>query len=168
MAPQKPDRDDPRSPVTAGTAVVESADPTSTPKVGSSHVRRLYAMAAALFGAAILQSIPIWCYGDSTAPVWMRAILVLAVSQTVLALWIVLVPDWSALWIATLVTAGASVSFAFALALAVATPVGEPDLLDMNDLRDLAQLWLTAMLLLSTTMSFACGQISFQWRKDAG
>ena len=168
MAVQKSDGREPRLPVAVGDAVLESADRQGAPKAGNSHLKRLDATAAALLGTAVVQSIPVWCYGDSTAPVWMRAILILAVSQMVLGLWIVLVPDWSALWIATLVTAGASVCFAFALALAVATPLGQPDLLEINHLRDLAQLWLTAMVLVSTTMSFACGQMSFQWRKDTG
>jgi hypothetical protein len=166
MAVQKPDGDDPRSLLAAGRAMNESAGAQSASKVGNSRLKRLDAMAAALVGTAVVQSIPVWCYGDPTAPIWMRAILIIAVTQMVLGMWIVLVPDWSALWIATLVTAGASACFAFALAVAIATPVGQPDVLEMNDLRDLAQLWLTAMVLVSTTMSFACGQFSFQWRKE--
>jgi hypothetical protein len=130
------------------------------------HFKRLYVMAGMLILAALVQLIPAWHYGDWTAPVWMRAIVLLSASQIALAMWMLLVPDWSTLWVATLVAACVAALQAFALALAVATPTGDFDLLEMNDLRDLAQLWLTAMLLLSASISFACGQFSFQWRNE--
>ncbi len=132
------------------------------------HLKRLHWTAATTIVAALVQSIPIGCYGDSAAPVWMRVTLILSASQVAFWLWAVLVPDWSTMWIATLLAAGVSTFYAFALAIAVATPAGEPDLLEMNALRDPAQLWLTAMLLVCGTMSLACGQISFQWREDIG
>ena len=116
--------------------------------------------------ASLVQLAPVLFYGDSSAPAWLRCLLVISLLQLTFWAWMILVPDWSSLWVATLASSGAAVFYGFVLAVAVAAPADAADLLDMNSLRASAQLWAVAMLVMCGALTIACGQLSFQWQKS--
>jgi len=128
--------------------------------------QKLPALVAVLTVASLVQLIPVLAYGEPTAPAWMRCLLVISLLQLACWAWMILVPDWSSLWVGTIATASASVFYGFALAVAVAAPTDAPDLLEINSLRAGAQLWAVAMLVISAALMYACGQLSFQWQKS--
>jgi hypothetical protein len=130
--------------------------------------RRFYRLWVVLVAGTLVQLVPVFRYGDATAPYWMRGIVLAAFLQGACWLWMALVPDWSSLWIAMVLSAGAAAGYAFALAIAVVAPEGQIDILQMNPLRDGAQIWTMAMLVLSGGLTLACGVLSFSWRKFLG
>ncbi len=168
-----PTRDVPKSadmlPASRIRAVPHPVHDLSTGDAGRRALRRrFYGLWVLLVAGTLVQLFPVFRYADATAPYWMRGIVLVAFLQGAFWLWMALVPDWSSLWIAMVLSAGAAAGYAFALAVAVVAPEGPIDILQMNQLRDEAQIWTMAMLVLSGALTLACGVLSFSWRKDLG
>ncbi len=126
---------------------------------------KLPSLVAALAVASLVQLAPVFGFGEPSAPDWMRCLLVISLLQLMFWAWMILVPDWSSLWVATLASASTAVFYGFVLAIAIAAPADAPDLLDMNAMRASAQLWAVVMLIMCGALTLACGQLSFQWQK---
>ncbi len=126
----------------------------------------VYYLGAGLAVLSVFQLAPAAGHLDvASAPDWARVLIVLAMVQLAYCAWMVLVPDWSTVWIAMLVFAVVTALYGAALGAVMFTPTGEPVLLGMDEVRQPARLWCGAILLLSGLMTYVCGRISFWWRR---
>ena len=114
-----------------------------------------------LFNAA--PAIKFWDL--SQAPDWARVVLFMTLVQVGFVAWMVILPDWSTVWVSMLVFAAVATLYGVALAIAVVTPHGRPVFLEMDDIRQSARLWCAAVVLLTCSMTYLCGRLSHQWYK---
>ncbi len=92
----------------------------------------------------------------------------LAALQIAYACWMLLVPDWSTVWVAMLVLAAVAALYGTALGIAWVTPQGSLVPLGMLQTRAQAQLWCAAVIVLTLGLTYACGRVSHRWHKTYG
>ena len=171
----KPLSPPPLPPRTKPSATVEAASPASdlaavqTSAEGYQadryHTHTVYAIAVGLALVALFQLAPPIKRGEF-APAWAQCAILLVAVQLIYALWLALAPDWSTLWVAMLAFAGVAALYGAALAIAVITPRDKAMLLGMDDVRDSARLWCSAVILVTTMMTYVCGRASYTWYKS--
>ena len=114
---------------------------------------------------SFFQAVPAAGHLDvAAAPGWARAVLFVASLQLAYAVWMVLVPDWSTVWVNMLVLTVVATLYAIVVAVSVMARQGEPLLLQLDEVRPKARLWCSAVLLLVLLMTYLCGRTSFAWR----
>jgi hypothetical protein len=117
--------------------------------------------------SALFQTAPVFGrYELAVAPDWARLVLFLALVQLAYAAWMISAPDWSTVRVAMLVLAGVTTIYAMGLAIALMTPPGRATILEMDVVLEPARLWCSAVLLPSALITYVCGRVSDQWRKD--
>ena len=102
----------------------------------------------------------------AAAPGWARIVVLLAVVQAAYIAWMLNVPDWSSVWVAMLVFAAVSTLYGTATAIALATPIDQPMLLGMTEVRHSAGAWCGSVLLVMSLATYLCGRTSAQWRRS--
>ena len=55
--------------------------------------------------------------------------------------------------------------YGMTLAMTMATPRGEPMWGRLDEVRNTARVWCGVMVLLTGAVTYACGRVSFLWRK---
>lgn len=115
----------------------------------------------ALFQALPLTSVRAW----STAPPWAQAVILLAGLEVAYAAWMLLVPDWSTVWVAMLMLTGVCVAYGAALGIAWVGPRGWPLPLGIDKVRGYCQPWCAAVIAVTFAQTYACGRVSRRWKK---
>jgi hypothetical protein len=134
------------------------ADPART--------RVVYLLALGIVALVFFQLVPIWSRSNpATAPNWARWVMMLAVVQFAFAVWMASLPDWSTVRITMFALAGVATVYCAALGIATLTPVTQPLMFDMDDIREKVRLWCMAVTLLVCLMIYLCGRVAFRWRK---
>lgn len=101
----------------------------------------------------------------STAPTWARLVLIVSAIQLAYVTWMCLVPDWSTVRIAMLVSVAVAAAYGFAMAVAIATPPGTPMIFQMDPVRNEAIRWCALIMALLAVATFFSGRLAFRWRK---
>jgi len=101
---------------------------------------------------------------------WAYLVLLLAMVQASYAAYVYQLPDWSTVWVVTLVTLLIATGYAMMLGLTFITR-SDSWLVSLLDLGDVfrggrASLWCFVMLCLSSLVSYFSGRISVRWRDD--
>jgi hypothetical protein len=104
-------------------------------------------------------------FNPATAPDWARVVLAVAAVQAAYVAWMLNAPDWATVWVVMLVFAVVSALYAVATAVAVATPLGEPIWLDMDEVRSSAGAWCGSVLLAMSLATYVCGRTAAKWRR---
>ena len=131
-------------------------------------VQTVYFLAVALAMISIFSVLPALPHLNLVqAPGWARIMLLLAALQLAYIVWIVLLPDWSTVWVGMLVFSIVGSIYAVAMAVVLFTPQQSPLLLGLDaDTRRTAIGWCCAVVLLTTLASYICGRISARWRRS--
>ncbi len=126
----------------------------------------VYWLAAGLVALVLFQLTPVFTrLNPATAPDWARWVMMLALVQLALIVWMTSLPDWSTVRVMMFALAGVATLYCVALGIAVITPPAKPLLLEMDDVREKVRLWCAAVLLMVCLMTYLSGHIGFRWRK---
>jgi hypothetical protein len=132
----------------------------------SSRVHAVYFLAIGIVLMTCLQLAPaVSRLNPSTAPTWVRWLLMLSLVQLAYAMWMVSFPDWSTVRTTMFALAAVATLYGVALGIATVTPPEKSLPFDLNDVRDKVRLWCGAVLLLLGLLTYICGRIAFRWRK---
>jgi hypothetical protein len=101
---------------------------------------------------------------------WAYLVLMLATLQVAYAAYVFQLPDWSTVWVVTIVTLVISTGYAMMLGLTLITH-GDTWLVGVLDLGDAfrggrVSLWCFVMLCLTSLVSYFSGRISVRWRGE--
>jgi hypothetical protein len=99
------------------------------------------------------------------APPWAQIMLLIAGAQLAYALWLMIVPDWSSVWIGMWVFGVSAALYAagmglFALSSQAPAPLG------VTASAASASGWCGAIVLVLGLLSYACGHVSVNWRRS--
>ncbi len=101
----------------------------------------------------------------AAAPTWARIVLAITLVELAYVVWMVTVPDWSTVWTAMIVFALVAAVYGAALALTVMTPRTSAMLFELDQNRDAARVWCTAVVVVTSLMTYVTGTIGYRWRK---
>lgn len=157
-------------------AALESAVSPPTPQLRRrgyqadvAHKQTVYWLAAGLLLLALFQAAPVVRHGNlGAAPDWARWALLIALVELAYVAWMATLPDWSTAWVAMMLCAAVAALYALALGAAVVTPRGRSVLFEMDDVRDAARYWCSAVILLTFLLAYACGHAAVSWRRRLG
>lgn len=102
----------------------------------------------------------------SFGPVWARVSMLLGMWQLGLAIWIMTIPDWSALRVALWSYALLAAFFGGLFAVSMATPSGQVLPWDLTDVRERAIPWSGGMAFFCLLAAYANGTLMARWRKQ--
>jgi hypothetical protein len=129
-------------------------------------VHAVYLLTVGIVLMTGFQLVPAFSHWNpSTAPGWVRWLLMLSVVQLAYAIWMVSFPDWSTVRVTMFALAAVATLYGVALGIATVTPPERSLPFDLNDVRDQVRLWCGAVLLLLGLLIYICGRIAFRWRK---
>jgi hypothetical protein len=147
------------------------------------HPIAVYWLAAGILGAAFFSLLPaVWDvvdyvrFRDAPGAVfvarWALLLLLLGGVQAAYGVYLMLLTDWTSVWVVTLMCLTMAGLYAMGLAVVlVSDPAGwlvGPGGLQLADKlpRGQAALWCICMISLSTVLAFFAGRLSFQWRRQ--
>jgi hypothetical protein len=116
---------------------------------------------AVVFGAA--PALRHWQL--AAAPAWARIVLLVAAAQLVYIAWLVLLPDWSTVWVGMVLFALVGAGYAAAMAMVGSVPQSMPPLLGLAGGGASAAAWCGANVVVMGLLSFACGRLATQWQR---
>lgn len=126
---------------------------------------KVYLLAAGLLLVTSLSVAPVFLYCDLlAAPGWARAMLLLAGLQLIFVAWMVLMPDWSTVWVVMVVFASVAATYGFTLAVTIVAPPDKEMMFDLHLVRSAATWWCCLVIVLTTLMTYLCGRTSYGWR----
>lgn len=139
-------------------------------RAGKGKLQTVYLLAAALAIVVICSIIPVLAKGHLNvvaAPGWARAVLLVGALQLAYIVWLVALPDWSTVWVGMLLFALVAAAYGMFWMIIVFTAPGEQMILSLHDLpRSQAGGWCASVVLVTGLMSYFCGRISANWRRD--
>lgn len=100
-----------------------------------------------------------------SAPSWASVMLLVATLQFAYIIWMVLVPDWSTVWVGMIVFAVVAAMYAVMALAAMLTAAGSPLPLDLAGSRATVAGWSAAATLMNGLMVYVCGRVSAAWRE---
>lgn len=128
-------------------------------------IENVYWLALVLVFVIVFTSAPALGYLRlDEAPRWAQAMLLVAGLQAAYAAWLAIVPDWSTVKVGMWLFAVSAVSYAAASSLYGMSAGGQLPL-DLTGSRASAAGWCGANSLVLALMSYACGQVSSNWRR---
>lgn len=98
------------------------------------------------------------------APAWAQVMLLLAGMQLAYAVWLMIVPDWSSVRIGMWVFGISAAVYAAGMGLFALSSRGPPPL-GLTASAGSASGWCGAIVLVLGLLSYACGQVSSNWRR---
>lgn len=99
-------------------------------------------------------------------PFWARLSMLLGLWQLGLAIWIMTIPDWSALRVALWTYAILAAFYGGLFAVVLATPSGQALPWDLADVRERAIPWSGGMAFFCMLAAYANGTLMARWRKQ--
>jgi phage FluMu protein Com len=131
------------------------------------HALGTYWLGVGLALLAFFQLIPVLVIGSpAAAPTWGAMVWLIVIAQLAYAAWMVCVPHWSTVWIGMVATVVVAAIYALGLGLVLVTPRSSAVWFELDDVRDSARLWCGSVVLLTFLMAYACGRVSYKWRKS--
>ena len=121
-----------------------------------------------LLAAVLFSLAPVVRLGHlnlEAAPGWARAVVLLAMLQTVFVVWMLNRPDWATVWVVMIVFAAVSTLYGTATAVAIATPPHQTMPLGMSEVRQTAAGWCLSVLLLMALATYFAGRVASRWRR---
>jgi hypothetical protein len=150
--------------VSAGTAVAVSAPRPR--RVDPHWIHTAYWLAFALAAVTLFSAAPAMQHLNLfAAPGWARAMLLVATLQFAYIIWMVLVPDWSTVWVGMIVFVVVATMYGMMLLLAVAASAPLP--LGLSNSRGAITGWAAAAMLMNGLMVYVCARIGTAWRNRA-
>ena len=135
-------------------------------RVGRGNKQTALLLAAGLLAAVAFATYPAWQYWDlATAPGWARLLLLVSSLQIVYMFWMLVLPDWSTIWIGMLKFALVGAVYALFWGLIAFSPPDEEMVLGLDPVRSKAAGWCAVQVLLMGMMSFIYGRIANRWRR---
>jgi len=104
-------------------------------------------------------------YELSEAPGWANAIWIISALQFVYVCWIVLLPDWSTVWVGMVLFALSAGLYALCFGIVLFSPVDKEIILQLDMIRSKAPGWCVCIVLLMGMMSFLCSRLANKWRR---
>lgn len=102
----------------------------------------------------------------ATAPDWARLLLLAAGLQITYALWLMLLTDWSSVWVSMAIWAATAATYGLFWTAIAFTAVDDPlEMLDLDPVRSKAAGWCFAMLIFAGIMTAVCGRTAARWRR---
>jgi hypothetical protein len=133
--------------------------------LGADAIATVRSLAVILTISAILGAAPALGYWQlAGAPAWAQFMLLVACAQLAYAAWLVLLPDWRALRLGTVLFGAVAAGYGTILALVVWPPAEVPTPLDISVADPLAAAWCGANVLVSALVGFTCARIASKWR----
>jgi hypothetical protein len=99
-------------------------------------------------------------------PVWSRASMLLSMWQIGMAIWIMTIPDWSALRVALWGYALLATLYGGVMAVCLATPRGQMLLWDLTDVRERAIPWCGGMAFFCLLTAYVSGTLMSRWQRQ--
>lgn len=132
-----------------------------------SQQRSLFWMTLLVLLLGLLSMLPGFASLNSGfGPVWARASMLLGMWQIGLAIWIMTIPDWSALRVALWSYGLLAAFYGALLAVCMATPRGQVLLWDLTDVRERAIPWSGGMAFFCLLAAYANGTFMARWQKQ--
>ena len=101
---------------------------------------------------------------------WIWPLMVLGILQLTYALYLVQLPDWTSIWVVTMVSVLCAAIYAMGVGLAVFASRGSDFalLMGLGDPRaaQRALLWCLMLLSLTILVAYFCGRVSHRWRRE--
>ncbi len=135
-------------------------------RAGARQVETVYWLAAILLFSVVFGAAPALRHWQlAEAPAWAQVMLLVAAAQLAYTAWLVLLPDWSTLWVGTIVFALVAAGYGTAMALVGSMPPGRLSALGLAGAGSSAAGWCGANLVVMGLLSFACGRLATKWRR---
>jgi len=152
-APQQPSRTAALSP------------PAPRPRRVDRHwIHTAYWLASALAAVTLFSAAPAMQHLNLlTAPTWARVMLLVATLQFAYIIWMVLVPDWSTVWVGMIVFA--VVATMYAMMLLTALVASGPLPLGLPSRGAAVGGWSAVAMLMNGLMVYVCTRVGSTWRK---
>jgi hypothetical protein len=128
-----------------------------------SEVRWLAAFASVLVLVSMLPAFAHW--NLPTAPGWARLVLLVGVLELAYLAWMAICPDWSTVWVATLVFATTSVLCVLGIVVALAAPTNSALPMGLDQVYGKIARWCLAVVLLNGLAGCLCARTSIRWRR---
>jgi hypothetical protein len=133
----------------------------------TSQQRSLFWMTLLVLTMGLLSMLPgIASLNSGFGPVWARVSMLLGMWQIGLAIWIMTIPDWSALRVALWSYALLAAFFGGLLAVTMATPSGQVLPWDLTEVRGRAIPWSGGMAFFCLLAAYANGTLMSRWQKQ--
>jgi hypothetical protein len=139
--------------------------PWRPPTIQQHHAQVVWCLILILMG--LLGMLPglLGIYFDYQ-PIWTRVAIVIGLWQLALAGWVITIPDWIGLSVATWTYALIAAFYGAILAILLATPAGEFLPWGLNEIRQRALLWSVGMVFFSCLICYAVGNAAAKWRRQ--
>jgi len=132
-------------------------------------IQTVYWLAFALAAVTLFSAAPAMRHLNLlAAPTWARVMLLVATLQFAYIIWMVLVPDWSTVWIGMIVFAVVAAMYGMMVLAAWLTAAGNPLPFELAGSRATVAGWSAAVTLMNGLMIYVCGRISAAWRRAQG
>jgi len=136
-------------------------------RADAKQIEMVYWLAAILLFAVVFGAAPALRHWQlAEAPVWARIVLLVAAAQLVYIAWLVLMPDWSTIWVGMVLFALVGAGYGASMALVGSMPQGKLPPMGLAGAGSSAAAWCGANVLVMGLLSFACGRLATKWRRS--
>lgn len=98
------------------------------------------------------------------APAWAQIMLLIAGAQAAYTVWLIILPDWSSVWVGMWVFGLSAAIYAGGMGLFVMSSQASPPL-GVSGPPTSATAWCGAITLVLGLLSYACGQVCVNWQR---
>ncbi len=135
-------------------------------RADAKQVEMVYWLAAILLFSVVFGAAPALRHWQlAEAPAWARIVLLVAAAQLVYIAWLVLLPDWSTVWVGMVLFALVGAGYGASMALVGSMPPGKLPPLGLASAGSSAAAWCGANVVVTGLLSFACGRLASKWRR---
>lgn len=128
--------------------------------VGTFWIAALIALVAAFSSTPALKKLSL-----DVAPIWAWVVLFCTAIQAAYVAYLITIPDWSTLWIGTVLFTALAAMYGAAMGIVFAAAPEQLAWFELTDVRRGARTWCAAHVLLLGILAYACGRMSTTWRK---
>ncbi|HUY36537.1 MAG TPA: hypothetical protein VMV69_27625 [Pirellulales bacterium] len=130
-------------------------------------VEMVYWLAAILSFSVVFSVAPALRHWQlAEAPGWARIMLLVAAAQFAYIAWLLLLPDWSTVWVGMILFTVVGAGYGTAMALFGSMPHGKLTPLGLAGAGSAATGWCGANVVLMGLLSIACGRLATKWRRS--
>lgn len=129
------------------------------------YVQGAYGLALAAFLLACLGALPALRHGSAEgAPAWLPLVWTLVAAQTLFAIWLATLPDWTTVWSGMCVAGASAFVYTAGVAMVWTSKSDQTLPLGLHRVRDSAGGWCAAQLLFWGVLAYACGAVATRWK----
>ncbi len=136
-------------------------------KAGRRRMIRVYMLAMGMLLVAGLNLVPAAVHWDLfVAPGWARVAWLMATIQILFLFWMIILPDWSTVWLGSILYGVSAALYALAWTIVAFSAPEVPLLFQLDELDpERAGWWCGMQLLASGLMALICARFSSLWRR---